>query len=76
MSFLYRCILGKANANRYFLYHPKIFQQKQKAFLKCSCKTGEGEERSHKIMTGLEQMLYSERLYSGRLASSVDLSAE
>lgn len=59
----------------------KSFNKKRKAFLNLSCKTGEGEERSHRIMTGLEQMLYSGRLkeldlFSSSNASIVDLTVE
>lgn len=62
VAFLYTSISDKANA---FFFHPNIFQQKKKEwkkFSKFSYKTGEGEERSHTVMRGLGQILYTERL--------------
>lgn len=64
VAFLYTSISDKANA---FFFHPNIFQQKKKKkewkkFSKFSRKTGEGEERSHTVMRGLGQILYTERL--------------
>lgn len=59
----------------------KSFNKKWKVFFKFSCKTGDGDERSYSIMTGLEQMLHGGRLRELDLFSSsngltVDLTVE